>query len=243
MSILAPLRRITETVASLFYPPHCAECGASTQTGVFLCPACAGGALKIEAPFCRQCSQPFEGDITGEFRCSNCDGRKFHFECAIAKYRSKGVVRDFIHRLKYERAYYLRKPLAEWAAVGLTDKRVLIRPFDFFVPVPLHPTRKRERGFNQAEAIGTVLASRAGKPMVNALRRTRYTTTQTRLDRAERMENLRGAFVVRKPDAVRGRNIILVDDVFTTGSTIEECARVLREADAASVRALTVARG
>jgi len=243
MSIFAPIQRVAETLVSLLYPPHCAACGVSTPAQVFVCPQCANGAHRIEAPFCRQCSQPFDGDITDEFCCSNCDGRKFHFDCAVTRYRSKGIVRDFVHRFKYEQAYYLRRPLAEWAAVGLTDKRILVRPYDFLVPVPLHPARKRERGFNQAEAIGSLLAERTGKPMKSALRRTRYTTTQTRLDRAERMENLRGAFEVRHPEVVRDRHLILIDDVFTTGSTIEECARVLHHAGAASVRALTVARG
>jgi ComF family protein len=243
MSTVAPLRRFAEALVSIFYPPHCTECGESTAPHVFLCPPCARGAKVIERPFCRQCSQPFEGDITGEFRCANCDGRKFHFDCAVTCYKSQGIVREYVHRFKYERAHYLRRPLAEWAAAGLTDRRILIRPFDCFVPVPLHPTRKRERGFNQAEEIGALLSRRARKPMECALRRIRYTTTQTRLDRSQRMENLRGAFQLRHPDAVRDRHIILIDDVFTTGSTIEECARVLCEGGAASVRALTVARG
>src|SRR4051812_7417392 len=120
MSIFAPIRRVAETLVSILYPPHCAACDASTASGVFICTRCAEGAPKIEAPFCRQCSQPFDGDITGQFTCSNCSGRKFHFDCAVTRYRSKGVVRDFVHRFKYEKAYYLRQPLADWAAVALT---------------------------------------------------------------------------------------------------------------------------
>lgn len=243
MSIIAPIRKFADTLVSILYPPHCAACAASTESQVFVCPPCAKEARKIEKPFCRRCSQPFDGSITSEFTCTNCKDRRFHFDCAVAPYRSHGIVREFVHRFKYEHAYYLRRPLANWAAEGLVDKRILVRPYDFLVPVPLHPTRKRERGFNQAEAIASLLSKRTGKPVASALRRTRYTTTQTRLDRAERMENLRGAFQVRQPSLVRDRHLILVDDVFTTGSTIEECARVLHEAGAASLRALTVARG
>jgi ComF family protein len=240
--MLALFRRATDAALSLFYPPHCAVCGTDTSKGVYLCPKCLAEAKRIEAPYCQKCSQPYEGNITGEFTCGDCQSRGFHFDCAISGYVARGVVRDLIHRFKYKRERYLRQALAEWAAVCLDDKRLTGRPFDAFVPVPLHPTKQREREFNQAEVIGRILAQRARAPLVNALIRTRYTTTQTRFQRRDRMENLHGAFRVRQPDAVLNRHLILVDDVFTTGSTVEECARVLCQAGAASVRVLTVAR-
>jgi ComF family protein len=101
----------------------------------------------------------------------------------------------------------------------------------------------RERGFNQAAELGALLSARCGVPLGQVLQRTRYTQTQTRLDRQERMENLRNAFRVRQTAAVQNRHVMLVDDVFTTGSTVDECARILRDAGAASVRVMTVARG
>jgi len=237
------VRRAGSALLSLFYPPHCAACGASTDAGVYLCVACTETRTRIEAPFCRVCSQPFEGAITSEFTCSNCADRDFHFECAVTRFMSRGVVRDFIHRFKYDREFYLRHPLADWAAEALLDERLVGQRFDFLVPVPLHSARQREREFNQAEAIAELLARRSGAPVYGALKRVRYTTTQTLLDRRERMENLRGAFRVRHPARVLSRHILLVDDIFTTGSTVDECARVLRKAGAASVRAITVARG
>jgi competence protein ComFC len=240
--MLALLRHATEAALSLFYPPHCANCGEDTPKDVFVCPKCAEQAKRIEPPCCRQCSQPFEGAITGEFTCGDCHGRGFHFDCAVASFRAKGIVREFIHRFKYQRERFLRHPLAEWAALGLSDPRITSQPFDAFVPVPLHPTKLREREFNQAESIAQILSARARKPVVIALERVRYTTSQTRFQRSDRMENLHGAFRVRQPDGLLNRHLILVDDVFTTGSTVEECARVLRQASAASVRALTVAR-
>lgn len=237
------LRKAGEALLSLFYPPHCLLCGSDTTARIHLCTKCTHEVRPIQEPFCRMCSQPFEGEITGEFSCSNCAERKFHFDCAISPYRARGPVREFIHRFKYEGQFFLRHQLAEWTAHGLQDYRILAQDFDALVPVPLHPTRRREREFNQAEEIARLVARQAGRPMWDALQRTRYTTTQTRFDRQERMENLRDAFRVRKREAVHNRHIILVDDVFTTGSTVEECARVLRAAGAASVRALTVARG
>jgi ComF family protein len=128
-------------------------------------------------------------------------------------------------------------------ALGLEDERIQRSPAQALVPVPLHSARQREREFNQAEILARLLSKRSGIPLALCLQRTRYTTTQTRLDRHERMENLRGAFRVRHTPSVTGRHLILIDDVFTTGSTVEECARVLRAAGAASVRVLTVARG
>jgi ComF family protein len=103
--------------------------------------------------------------------------------------------------------------------------------------------RKRERQFNQAEELCQLLSARSGIPTLHALKRIRYTTTQTRLSREERMENLRGAFHAVQTAEIKGRDLVLVDDVFTTGSTVEECSRVLRRAGAASARVITIARG
>lgn len=243
MKVACALRLVADGLVGLFYPPHCAKCHADTASGVHLCAACGEHAKKIEPPFCRQCSQPFEGAIEGEFDCANCRDRTFHFDCAVTRYLSQGVVREFVHRFKYDHHFYLRHPLAGWLAEALADERIRARPFDAFVPVPLHAARFRERDFNQAEVLAHLLARQTGQPVLHALKRIRYTTTQTRLDREQRMENLRNAFRVHHAAAVHNRHLILVDDVFTTGSTVEECARVLREAGAASVRVVTVARG
>jgi ComF family protein len=215
----------------------------ATALDVYLCDECASEARRIEAPFCDRCSQPFEGAITQQFVCSNCAGREVHFDCAVAPYRSEGVVRDFIHAFKYRSQLHLRRPLGAWLAEALGDPRIAGRPFDALVPVPLHHVRFREREFNQAEELARQVAQPAGVPVMNALKRIRYTTTQTKLVRSERMENLRGAFHVRQNADVKDRHLVLVDDVFTTGSTVEECSRVLLRAGAASVRVITVARG
>ena len=236
-------RRAGEALLSLLYPPHCAQCGGDTAAGVHLCEACAAKARRIEAPFCRTCSQPFDGAITGEFICQHCTDRRLHYDCAVSCYESRGVVREFIHRFKYERHFYLRHPLAAWAAEGFDDPRLSAAPADALVPVPLHSARFREREFNQAAELARLLSRCRGLPVLEALRRIRYTTTQTALDRQERMENLRDAFRVRHTASVQSRHLVLVDDVFTTGSTVDECARVLRQAGAASVRVVTVARG
>lgn len=198
--------------------------------------------MSIKEPRCERCSSPFHASITEMFVCANCKDRDLHFDCAVSAYLSDGPVREFIHGFKYMRRSFLRHTLAGWLAETLDDPRMRALPFDAFVPVPLHHVRWREREFNQAEVLAKLIAPKAGKPVWNSLKRVRNTPTQTRLDRSERMENLRGAFVVRNPAQVKGRELVLVDDVFTTGSTVEECSRVLRKAGAKSVRVITIAR-
>jgi ComF family protein len=125
----------------------------------------------------------------------------------------------------------------------MRDERITATPVDAIVPVPLHPARRRERGFNQAEALAKWVAKRTAIPVLDCIERRSYTLTQTQFDRSERMRNLRNAFALRKNSAVVGKNLVLLDDVLTTGSTLHECAVVLRKAGAESVRAITVARG
>ena len=227
---------------SLIYPPCCEGCGETVSHPHYLCARCAAGAVRIEPPFCEVCSEPFQGAIDGTFTCSNCAGRNFHFACAVSRYSGEGVVRDFIHRFKYFREYHLRHPLAAWAAEALEDPRIRAQAVDALVPVPLFRARERGREFNQAAVIARMVGRKAGLPVSDCLLRTRNTTSQVAYDRKKRMENLRNAFRMRQSSVVRDLHLVLVDDVLTTGSTLDECAGVLIKAGAASVRAVTVAR-
>lgn len=230
-------------LVSLFYPPFCVGCTGAVGPGESLCAACTETAKRILPPFCAKCSQPFAGAIIGSFICANCEDRVLHFDAAVSAYRSRGVVRQVMHDFKYGRQLHLRHVLGRWLAEALEDPRLAGRRIDFIVPVPLHPARKRERGFNQAELLALVLHRLSGLPLMDALQRTRYTTTQTQFDRSERMENLRGAFRLRRGSNVQDLRMLLVDDVLTTGSTLSECASVLKKAGALSVHAATAARG
>src|SRR2546423_5218503 len=236
------LPRIVDAAASLFYPPTCAICSANIERSEYVCGDCEARAPRVVAPFCAKCSEPFPGAITQTFSCANCQHRALHFHCAVAAYRSRGLVREVLHQFKYGKQRHLRHPIAKWLSESLSDARLCGRHFDVVVPVPLHPARERERGFNQAALIAELFATSARVPARPVLERIRYTTTQTAYDRAERMENLHGAFRLRKKQDVRGLHVLLIDDVLTTGSTLSECARVLRAAGAVSVHAATAAR-
>jgi ComF family protein len=234
--------KMLDGLVSLFYPPICAECLVSVSPGEYLCETCNGNALRIESPFCRKCSEPFSGTISSHFTCANCADRTLHFETAVSAFRSRGVVRRVIHQFKYGGEVYLRHLVSRWLDAAFEDERMAVRQFDLLVPVPLHPARKRERGFNQAEALAKLIARKRGIPCQPLLKRVRYTTTQTAFDRTERMNNLRNAFRLRKNADVRGLRVLLIDDVLTTGATLSECAHVLRKAGALSVCAATAAR-
>jgi competence protein ComFC len=240
MPALRP-REILETLRDLFFPAHCAGCAVAVKEGWF-CPDCAAQIRPVPRPFCEICSQPYAGTMD-RFVCVNCRGRAFHFECAVAVMHSRGVMRDLIHRLKYGRELWLEEVLGGFLEQGFSDPRLAGVEIDLIIPVPLHALRKREREFNQAEVLASALARRRQLPFSDALIRLRHTVTQTHFDRRRRMQNLRDAFELRQNVPVQGKHLLLVDDVLTTGSTLDECARVLLEAGAESVRGLTVARG
>jgi ComF family protein len=232
---------VLETLSGLFFPSHCAGCEEAIRSG-WLCKSCVDSLVPVTPPRCEACSQPYSGAL-GSFVCANCRGRAFHFVCAVAVMQSRGIVRDLIHRFKYGGEVWVGALLSDFLTQGLGDPRLKGRSFDAVVPVPLHPLRRREREFNQAEVLSRELARKNDLAFCEALVRLRYTVTQTHFDRRRRMQNLRDAFGLRRNAPVQGKDLLLVDDVLTTGSTLDECARVLLAGGARSVRALTVARG
>ena len=229
-------------LASLIYPPTCTICSASVGSREYLCVDCETKLSRIVPPFCAKCSEPFDGAITTTFCCANCAHRKLYFDAAVSAYRSRGIARHVILNFKYGRQIHLRHLVGRWLIAALDDSRLRERRFDAIVPVPLHPARQRQRGFNQAALLAERIASRLGMPVRPMLQRVRFTTTQTAFDRSERIQNLRHAFRLRGNADVRGLEVLLIDDVLTTGSTLSECARVLKENGACSVYAATAAR-
>ena len=242
---------VREGLLGLIYPRVCVGCEAPlvAGAGIWLCEECTGELKPIEPPYCDTCGQPFAGMMAQGFRCANCADLDLAFDFAVAGYHAEGLARDLIHQFKYERQHFLCALLGELLRETLNDPRLRESGNGDWIltPVPLHPRRFREREFNQAAELARTFRREghgSGFEIVNALRRTRYTRRQANLDRADRLTNLRDAFAVRDPDLVRGRQVLLVDDVLTTGATASECARVLREdGEAAKVVVITVVRG
>jgi ComF family protein len=233
---------------NLLYPPFCTVCALPTVAGTHLCTGCAGEAAQLRwgAPaLCRKCSRPFWGAAPLPVVCLECQQWSPAFDCVVAPCRFGGVVREVVHQLKYDGKRHLRHLVSDWMQEGLSDARLRDPPADVLVPVPLHWWKQRLRGFNQAEVLAAELSLSTGVRMIGALRRVRSTGTQTQLAREERRANVRGAFATRPAceRQIRERHVLLVDDVLTTGATLDACARALLRGGAASVRALTAARG
>jgi competence protein ComFC len=227
------------------YPECCQLCGlrrATPEEG-FVCERCYSSASFIHPPFCDRCGLPFQGAITNDFECTNCRELEFDFCSARAAVEETGKVRDAILRYKYNRALWFEPFLAE-LLLSRAVPELVKEKWDGIVPIPLHPRKRREREFNQAERLAIWLGEATGLPVNSGLlRRVVHTPTQTKLSRLERLANVRKAFALQPKARADGQRLVLLDDVFTTGATASACAGILRQAGAAEVCVWTVARG
>lgn len=247
----APAWRQWVTAAlDLVFPPFCPVCAARLGAGRRdpLCGACWGALERIAPPCCRLCGLPFDvfpgdGDAAAEpgRLCGGCRRRRPTWAYARAAARYGDHVRDALHAFKFGGRRALAGPLGD-----LTAELGPVLPLaavDVLVPVPLHPRRLRERGFNQSWLLARRLATAWGvTARSDVLARRVATAAQTDLGADARRLNVRGAFTVRRPELVSGRHVLLVDDILTTGATASECALALRSGGAATVGVVTVAR-
>jgi ComF family protein len=230
-----------DAVLSVLLAPSCAACELLLEhpTSGPVCPSCWASILPLTPPLCDQCGDPlpaWRAISVPLARCPRCrrTTRLVDRTRAIGAY--DGALRAIVHALKYEGRRSLSRPLGRLMrrrGADVLDGAICV------IPVPLHASRRRQRGFNQA----IDLSRRLQMPVVPALRRVRATATQTGLPAAQRHRNLRDAFAVtRAARGLAGEAVVLVDDVSTTGATLEACARALKQAGVREVRALTAAR-
>lgn len=223
------------------WPTRCGVCDAGLPPGATpLCPSCAAAFPRWTGRACRVCGAALPD---GGARCRECRNRRRDFRFCRSFGLYAGALKRAALLFKYAGRDALARPLGE--CLEAVARRPELRDADLLVPVPLHFIRRHARGYNQAELLARALSDRIGVPVVDALRRRRWTRPQAGLHREARRRNVAGVFEVRRAETVpvKGRRALLIDDVCTTGATLEACARALREAGARRVDALTLARG
>ncbi len=233
-------------VAAVVFPPVCVQCRGLVEDSGYrhLCVRCAEQLAIVKPPGCTTCGHPFYGEVHGERLCPHCEGLAPAFREGRTAVLVKGQARAIVHELKYHRALHV-----------LDDIEVILRTAPglaefvrgaVLVPVPLHPRKERERGYNQSVLIAERLARVGGgetrvQPL---LRRTVDTVSQTAFDRRTRRRNLKNAFALARRAVINPElHYILVDDVFTTGSTLNSCALVLRRAGCLNLDVVTFGHG
>jgi ComF family protein len=241
------LETLAGAVVSVLFPSGCRICEAllTRPDRLPICDACLESFPELPVEICARCGQPWTegGDVDGdESICGECRERGFAFDAARSFGIYDGALARAIVLMKFERI----EPLGAWFAKRLAEAaRRIPAQFtpDLIVPVPLHRTRQRERGFNQVDLFGKPLAKRLGLPYRPVLlKRERARPDKHLLHFEERWEAVRGAFVIREGDRVDNLRILLLDDVMTSGATLDACSCALREAGAKSVAGLTIAR-
>jgi ComF family protein len=233
----------------LIYPPRCQVCDqflvrnhTGLETGSPICPSCAEGFQTLTNPHCTICARPFEAATGENHLCESCLRKRPLFRVIEAPYLYEGSLKTVIHRFKYGGrsglAGFLGPLLASFARGHRPGaKHALV------MPIPLHPRRLRERGFNQSKLLSEHVAKELSAELdFLSLKRIRYTLPQTGLGKDERRKNVQGAFRLRRSGRVSGRTVFLVDDVATTGNTLNACAKTLLKGGADKVFCLVLAR-
>ena len=232
----------------ILYPPRCHLCSRflypteATLDPKYLCTECRASLAPVTHPLCTVCGNPFPASAGQDHLCENCLRSNPWYDLVRAPYLYSGPLMEAVQRFKYKSETHLIStlgPLLSSFAGGYISHPQGI----MIIPVPLHRRRLRERGFNQSLLLARAVSSHLGAKLdFLTLVRRRYTAAQTGLSKEKRKKNVKDAFLVVNPERVKGEVILLVDDVFTTGHTLNECARTLKRSGARTVICLTLAR-
>lgn len=232
------LERIWKGCLGLLYPGTCYFCGKLCYQQI--CGECRKKVVYIKEPRCKKCGKPVRYEE--QEYCRDCQKHKFHYEQGRSLWIHKGAVPWSIYQFKYHN----RRIYGEFYAqelYRLYEEWIRTWEIDLIIPVPLHRNRRRKRGYNQAEIVAKHLGKLMNIPVdTKAVVRNKYTEPQKILDNEERRKNLRDAFEVRKSE-LKSRNILLIDDIYTTGSTIDEVAKILMEKRHNKIWFLTISIG
>ncbi len=238
--------RVLNGLTELIYPQVCLTCKVKLKDkpnidGI-ICRECWQKIKKNNPPFCRSCGRHLEKKSIAHNICAPCLKKTQYFDRAFSPCKYEGVTKKLILEFKYKNKDYIGLTLSKLMIEFIKEYDLPIGDLDFIVPIPLHKTRLREREFNQAEILCKPLGLTFSTPiMANNLKRHRYTKTQTGLENEKRFTNVKGSFSVKDKPSIKGKNILLVDDVLTTSATSSEAAYTLKDAGANIVFVLTLA--
>lgn len=238
----AKARPLLDTALATLFPARCMACHENVGAHGALCAACWGEMHFIAHPLCYHCGMPFEHEMDGAAMCGHCMANPPSFAGARAVFRYDGSSRAQVLALKYHDKTQFAPVFGTWLARTAQEYRQQVQ---FVLPVPLHYWRLVKRRYNQAALLAKALSRETELPYLpDTLLRVRATKTQAGLTRKGREDNVRGAFAVSKArrEALKGASVLLVDDVMTTGATLNACARALHDAGVADVYVLTLAR-
>ena len=230
-----------ESIVDFLLPRICCGCGVRVMQQQWLvCEKCLDAIPPLPQPICPVCGCP-DAELKANGRCTDCPMGKIWFQQARGYAVYNGTARTLVEKLKYGKRLEYARLMALRMAHMISDQQK--SQFDIITSVPLHSTRQRDRGFNQASHLANEISTLTGIPFhPSILQRDKPTPSQTRLKKRQRRDNIAGAFSLRKKADISGKTILLIDDVYTTGSTLNECSRVLMQAGAHSVHCLAFAR-
>lgn len=238
------MRFIFKTIIDFIFPPTCSVCGEpfNAEKEAVICPHCISQVRYIESPMCSKCGKPFYTEVLKDHYCGECLTKKRYFNRARAMGYYDGVLRNAIRIFKYKLKNNLAFPLIR-LMVDRMQSFFEETSYNLIIPVPLHSKRLRERGFNQALSLARLLSKQYEIPLDRySLTRRRMTEPQVGLSERNRVKNVSGAFSILEKNKVVDKDILLVDDVYTSGNTVDECSKVLIKAGARKVDVLTLAR-
>ncbi len=227
-----------KNLLSFLFPQTCRFCRELVVSSEFLCVSCTENIPWIGHSFCSVCGKPFEEAVNHNHPCGDCLKHPPEFSSHYSAVFYDDVVRNVIHQLKYGAAQHMLPLLAQWVLKKYISSLVLA---DYLVPVPLSSKRLSRRTFNQSLELSRLISKKTGIPLiVHGLQKIKETPAQTQLNRKKREENLEGAFIW-KGRSLRDKTVLLIDDVYSTGSTLNACARALKSSQPDQIMALTVA--
>ncbi len=240
------MKEYVESFLELLYPEKntCFICNTYDESinDSYICSNCERKLKKVNPPVCVKCSKPISYD-SRNLLCPDCSVYERSFEMSKSPFLYEGIIKDSIYSYKYYNKTYFYKLFGSFLLNFMNSNDYT--NFDYIASVPLHKSKMRTRGYNQSELIAKYLSDKLSIPYADALKRTKKTTKQSQQSKEDRRKNIKGAFIINSPhknEQIKNSNLLLVDDVYTTGSTADECSKTLLNFGVSKVFVITIAR-